>query len=121
MAATTPLCYTSISTREQYCHGMTSVRSSHLHVPHILTSKSSVAAPAQSSGVSLSPPFVLSSTISSTALLAVGTADGRLWLGGGGEKLSGAGAKKKRSRKWEGLKIEGAHEMKIAEGPIVAV
>lgn len=59
--------------------------------------------------------------MSSTALLAVGTADGRLWLGGGGEKVPSAGPKKKRSRKWEGLKPEGALELKVAEGPIVAV
>lgn len=59
--------------------------------------------------------------MSSTALIAVGTADGRLWLGGGGEKVPGAGAKKKRSRKWEGLKAEGSLEIEIAEGPVVAV
>lgn len=88
---------------------------------HVLTHGTIIAAPLQSSGVNLSPPFVLSSAMSSTGLIAVGTADGRSWLGGGGEKIPGAGTKKKRSRKWEGLRDEESIEVKIAEGPVVAV
>lgn len=80
-----------------------------------------VSAP-PSSGVSLSPPFILSMSIASTGLFAVGTADGRVWLGGGGEKRTNtAGAKKKRSRKWEGLKPDEALWLHVAEGPVVAI
>ncbi|KAI0780674.1 WD40 repeat-like protein [Trametes elegans] len=73
-------------------------------------------------GVSLSPPFVLSMSISNTGLLAASTADGRVWLGGGGEKRSNAsqGGRKKRSRKWEGLKEEDGVWLKVAEGPVVS-
>jgi hypothetical protein len=77
--------------------------------------------------VSLSPPFVLSSALSSSGLFAVGTADGRLWVGMGAAK-SGVAAptstgdgKKKRARKWEGLRAEDAIEVKAAEGPIVGL
>lgn len=59
--------------------------------------------------------------MSDTALLAIGTADGRLWIGGGGEKIPDVNTKRKRSRKWEGLKDEESVETKIAEGPVVAV
>jgi len=80
-----------------------------------------VAAP-PSSGVSLSPPFILSMSIAPTGLFALGTADGRVWLGAGGEKrTNSAGAKKKRSRKWEGLKIDDGIWLQVAEGPVVAV
>ena len=72
---------------------------------------------AQPVGVSLSPPFVLSLAISEIGMIAVGTADGRLWIGAGGEK----GTKKKRSRKWEGMKKESSYEFKIAEGPVIGL
>ncbi|KAJ7632780.1 WD40-repeat-containing domain protein [Roridomyces roridus] len=71
-------------------------------------------------GMSLSPPFVMSAAMTPTGLMAAGTADGRLWLGSGGEKTPSS-TKKKRSRKWEGLDEEGEVMEKIAEGPIVAM
>jgi hypothetical protein len=74
--------------------------------------------------VTLSPPFILSTAISSTGILVAGTADGRIWIGTGGEKRhAGAGSisKKKRSRKWEGLKEDEGLSMKIAEGPVVGL
>ncbi|PCH37860.1 hypothetical protein WOLCODRAFT_135884 [Wolfiporia cocos MD-104 SS10] len=83
-------------------------------------SRYDITAAPPSSGISLSPPFILSTAISPTALFAAGTADGRVWLGGGGEKRASS-AKKKRSRKWEGLKEDEGVWMQVAEGPIVAV
>ncbi|TFY71750.1 hypothetical protein EVG20_g1245 [Dentipellis fragilis] len=76
----------------------------------------------QASGVSLSPPFVLSCSVSASGLIAAGTADGQLWIGAGGEKRpASSNRKKKKSRKWEGLRVEESYAFKIAEGPIVAV
>ncbi|KAH9952115.1 hypothetical protein B0H21DRAFT_817842 [Amylocystis lapponica] len=84
-----------------------------------LLSRLDIAAPPPSSGVSLSPPFVLATALTPTALFAVGTADGRVWLGGGGEKRHTG--KKKRSRKWEGLKEDEGLWVQVAEGPVVAL
>ncbi|KAG1895675.1 WD40-repeat-containing domain protein [Suillus fuscotomentosus] len=78
----------------------------------------------ESSGVSMSPPFILSSAMSPSGILAAGTADGRVWIGTGGEKMigvsSGASVKKKR-RKWEGLKQDGAFTADVGHGPITAL
>ncbi|TDL24850.1 WD40 repeat-like protein [Rickenella mellea] len=83
-----------------------------------ILSRHDITAPTTTSGVSLSPPFVLCTDISSTGLLAVGTADGRILLGAGGTK----GAKpKKKTRKWGGLDANGIREHTVAEGPVVAV
>lgn len=75
--------------------------------------------------MSLSPPFILSTAVSSTGIVAAGTADGRIWIGTGGEKrpaaATGTSGKKKRSRKWEGLKKDEGLLLKVAEGPIVAL
>jgi len=75
-------------------------------------------------GLSLSPPFIVSLAMSSTGVLAAGTADGRLWLGFKGDKASksnsGKGPKKK-SKKWEGLDEDEALLIKVAEGPVVAM
>ncbi|KAJ7273297.1 WD40-repeat-containing domain protein [Mycena rebaudengoi] len=73
-------------------------------------------------GMSLSPPFVMSAALSSTAIMAVGTADGRLWAGFGGEKgnQTKPGATKKK-RKWEGFQSSEELLEKVAEGPIVAL
>ncbi|KAJ6502386.1 WD40-repeat-containing domain protein [Mycena sanguinolenta] len=71
-------------------------------------------------GMALSPPFIMSAAITTTGVMATGTADGRLWLGFGGEK-GGLKQSKKRTRKWEGLNPEEEHLEKIAEGPIVAM
>ena len=74
-------------------------------------------------GISLSPPFVISVTISSTGLIAAGLANGFVWIGGGGEKPSGpqTASKKKRSRKWEGLNEHKGIYVHAADGPIVAM
>ncbi|KAJ7709750.1 WD40-repeat-containing domain protein [Mycena rosella] len=73
-------------------------------------------------GMSLSPPFIMSAAISATGVMAAGTADGRVWLGFGGEKGSQTkSTKTKRSRKWEGFNPDDQLLEKIAEGPIVAM
>ncbi|KAG1771706.1 hypothetical protein EDD22DRAFT_976708 [Suillus occidentalis] len=72
----------------------------------------------ESSGVSMSPPFVLSSAVSPSGILAVGTADGRVWKISG--VSSGTSVKKKR-RKWEGLKQDEAFTADVGHGPIVAL
>ncbi|PPQ87974.1 hypothetical protein CVT25_001053 [Psilocybe cyanescens] len=73
--------------------------------------------------ISLSPPFVMSMAMSDTGILAAGIADGRLWIGFGGEKVvnSGTKAPKKRVKKWEGLDEDQTLLIKVAEGPIVAM
>lgn len=72
------------------------------------------------SGISLSPPFVLSLSLSVTGLLAATTADGRLWIGGGGDKAAPFNNKKKRVRKWEGLREGDGVFVQVADGPVVA-
>lgn len=73
-------------------------------------------------GMGMSPPFVMSTAISSTGIIAAGTADGRLLMGCGGYKPpKPKGGKKKRSKKWEGLDEDEEIITKIAEGPIVAL
>ncbi|KAJ3760327.1 WD40-repeat-containing domain protein [Lentinula raphanica] len=72
-------------------------------------------------GVSLSPPFIMSTAFSTTGILAAGIADGSLWVGFGGQKGSSK-MKTKKSRKWNGLSPEGKQVCdKVAEGPIVAM
>ncbi|KAK7054664.1 hypothetical protein VNI00_003127 [Paramarasmius palmivorus] len=61
-------------------------------------------------GITLSPPFITSSAMSPSGVLAVGTADGRIWLGFGSEMQKQA---KKRSRKWNGLSEEGEVTQKV--------
>ena len=72
-----------------------------------------------SSGVSLSPPFVHSIAFSEHSVIVAGTADGRVWIGKGGDKS--VASKKRRSRKWEGLKENEGGWVKTAEGPVVSV
>ncbi|KAM5532069.1 hypothetical protein V8D89_012224 [Ganoderma adspersum] len=86
-----------------------------------ILSRYDITAPTPSEGatVSLSPPFVHSLSMSPTGLIVVSTADGRVWLGGGGEKRSDS--KKKRSRKWEGLREDEGIWLQVADGPIVSV
>lgn len=80
-----------------------------------------------SSGISLSPPFVLAIAVSSRGLIAASTADGRVWLGTRGDKSapSSASASKgkgtKRTRKWEGLAESNSIWVHIAQGPVIAV
>lgn len=69
----------------------------------------------------MSPPFIMSSALSPSGIFAVGIADGRVWIGTGGEKMpAGASAKKKR-RKWEGLKQDEGFMADVGHGPIVAL
>jgi hypothetical protein len=78
----------------------------------------------ESSGVSMSPPFILSSAMSPSGTLAAGTADGRVWIGTGGDKMSGVSSGisvKKKRRKWEGLRQDGAFTADVGHGPIVAL
>lgn len=69
--------------------------------------------------MSLSPPFVISMAVSTTGVVAAGTADGRLLIGFGAER--GALGKGKKAKKWEGLNPDETLLIKIAEGPIVAL
>ncbi len=60
--------------------------------------------------------------VSSTGVVAAGTADGRLLIGFGGEKGSTADAKtKKKAKRWNGLDQDESLIIKVAEGPIVAL
>ncbi|KAG1883901.1 hypothetical protein F4604DRAFT_1890762 [Suillus subluteus] len=62
-------------------------------------------------GVSMSPPCVLSSAMSPTGILAAGTADGWVWIGTGGEKMSGVSSGtsiQKKRRKCKGLEQDEA-------------
>jgi hypothetical protein len=67
----------------------------------------------------------MSTSVSATGIVAAGTADGRIWIGTGGEKkpvtAGGSGGKKRRSRKWEGLKETDGLLVKVAEGPVVGL
>lgn len=72
-----------------------------------------------SSGVSLSPSFFHSVAFSDHSAVIASTADGRVWVGRGGDKS--IASKKKRSRKWEGLKEDEGSWVNVAEGPVVSV
>jgi len=61
----------------------------------------------------------MSLAVSTSGVLAAGTADGRLWIGFGGEKIPNV-ASKKKVKKWEGLDAASTLIIKVAEGPIVA-
>ncbi|KAL1721056.1 hypothetical protein EV715DRAFT_288601 [Schizophyllum commune] len=78
-----------------------------------------------SQGVSLSPPFVICSAMSSTGVLVAGLADGRVWVGVGGERETKdkkpTSKAKKRTKKWEGLDERGVLSDRVAEGPVVGV
>lgn len=88
---------------------------------------SSTAGPAEQSAqqVSLSPPFVLGISVAQTGLVACALADGRIWLGSGGEKTiakeTSSHARQKKRRKWEGLRASDGNYFKTAEGPVVAM
>ncbi|KAI0345343.1 hypothetical protein BDW22DRAFT_1427012 [Trametopsis cervina] len=82
-----------------------------------ILSRFDIASAPPTSGVSLSPPFILSTSISATGLVAATTADGRIWLGSGGDKSSPLA--KKKSRKWEGLREADGLFHQVADGPVV--
>lgn len=71
-------------------------------------------------GTELAPPFIMSSAISPTGVLAAGTADGHVWFGFGGERQP-----RKKSKKnpdfWKGLSDDHYVKLKVAEGPLVAM
>lgn len=82
--------------------------------------------PSLAPGISSLPPFVTSLAISSSGGIAAGTADGRIWVGLGGEKnpsqnLNANKGKKKRARKWGGLSEEEGFETKIGEGMVTGL
>jgi hypothetical protein len=119
---TTPLSYTTTSRKEHCSRNLIWVQLSFIVPITVLFLKSMITisgALAPSSEVSLSPPFILCMSLSSTGRLVVGTADGHLWIGTGEEKRRGD--KKKRTRKWEGLRKDDSIKTKIAEGPVVGV
>lgn len=72
-----------------------------------------------SNTVSLSPPFVHCIAFSEQGAVAASTADGRVWVGRGGDKS--IASKKKRHRKWEGLRKDEGNWVSVAEGPVVSV
>ncbi|KAF9053018.1 WD40-repeat-containing domain protein [Panaeolus papilionaceus] len=74
---------------------------------------------ANSQGMSLSPPFVMSVAVSSSGVLAAGTADGNLLIAFGGEKKSGG--PKRKTKSWNGLEDAKSQVRKVAEGPIVSL
>ena len=77
------------------------------------------AAAPPTSGVSLSPPFILSTSLSPSGLVVATTADGRMWVGSGGDKSAPAN-KKKKSRKWQGLWEQDGLFVQVADGPVVS-
>ncbi|KAF9447263.1 WD40 repeat-like protein [Macrolepiota fuliginosa MF-IS2] len=74
----------------------------------------------QDDKVSMSPPFIMSLAVAPNGIVAAGTADGKLWLGFGGEKTPSA-SKNKKKTKWGGLELDLASIISVAEAPIVAV
>lgn len=80
-----------------------------------------VAPPAdgEESSISLSPPFILSLSISPSDTIAASTASGHIWIGRGGSKEKSQG--KRKSRKWNGLKSTEGQWIRVGNGPIVAV
>ena len=81
-------------------------------------------------GISSLPPFIVSLAVSPSGVVAAGTADGRVWVGLGGEKPSSSSQnvsspsntnKKKRTRKWSGLNAEEGFETKVGEGMITGL
>ncbi|KAK2466708.1 hypothetical protein APHAL10511_000966 [Amanita phalloides] len=87
-----------------------------------LLSEREMAPYAPVGGMSLSPPFITSMALSSTGILAAGTADGRLLINFAGEISKVDNAKSKKTMKhWNGLDESQEHVVNIAEGPIVAM
>ncbi|KAH8116886.1 WD40 repeat-like protein [Phellopilus nigrolimitatus] len=80
------------------------------------------AAPALAPGISSLPPFITSLAVSTQGIIAAGTADGRIWIGLGGEKqASGSSKKKKKSRKWGGLSEGDGFFTKMDENLVAAL
>ncbi|KAE9409457.1 hypothetical protein BT96DRAFT_806325, partial [Gymnopus androsaceus JB14] len=86
-----------------------------------ILSQCKISSSSMEGGVLLSPPFVMSTAFSSTGILAAGTADGRLWIGLGGQKTPSKSKARAKSRKWNGLKDDEQVCTKVADGPVVAM
>lgn len=69
---------------------------------------------------SLSPPFALAISISSTGVIACATASGDVYIGYGGSKTSNS-TNRKKARNWKGLKSDESIWFKAAEGAVVSV
>ena len=83
----------------------------------------SVIAMPQELGTTMSPPFVMCFCFTNSGIVAAGTGAGHMFLGAGGRKPDGSdkASKKKRSRKWNGLRQESQALLKVADGPVVAL
>ncbi|PPQ63258.1 hypothetical protein CVT24_006783 [Panaeolus cyanescens] len=84
-------------------------------------SRRKLESPPTAEGMSLSPPFVMSVAVSSSGILAAGTADGNLLTSFGGERKQGDKGSKKKGKTWGGLEESQSQVRKVAEGPIVAL
>jgi len=82
-------------------------------------SRFDIASIPPSGEISLSPSFVHCIAFSEYGAVAASIADGRVWVGRGGDKS--ITSKKKRHRKWEGLKEDEGSWVRVAEGPVVSV
>jgi hypothetical protein len=117
------LCSTSTVERARSSHILIYV-SAFLH--HIRRSTSSLCAappippPDRNETTSLSPPFALAISISSTGVIACATASGHVFIGYGGSKTTNA-TKRKKARKWNGLRSDESIWFKAAEGAVVSV
>ena len=69
---------------------------------------------------SLSPPFALAISISSTGVIACATASGHVYIGYGGSKITNS-TNRKKARHWKGLKSDESIWFKAAEGAVVSV
>jgi hypothetical protein len=74
---------------------------------------------AEADKISMSPPFIMSLSVAANGIVAAGTADGKLWLGFGGQKTLSA-SKNKKKTKWGGLDLGQASIVSVAEAPVVA-
>ncbi|VDB82906.1 unnamed protein product [Peniophora sp. CBMAI 1063] len=86
-----------------------------------LSSRQDFSAAPQASGISLSPPFVLCLSVHTQGICAVGTADGHLWIGRGGEDRERGKSSSTKRKRWNGLAEDQAQMTRVADGPIVAV
>ena len=99
----------------------TYVSASYRQLPYGFNRLFEASAPPPAVGLASAPPFITALAFSPRGAVAAGCADGRVWIGLGGEKPSGTGAiAKKRSRKWMGLSEEGFF-IKVDEVMIAAL
>ncbi|EJD02384.1 WD40 repeat-like protein [Fomitiporia mediterranea MF3/22] len=87
--------------------------------------------PSLAPGISSLPPFITALALSAQGVAAIGTADGRIWVGLGGMKSlftttgsgSGSGKKGKRnkSKKWGGLNEEDGFFVKLGESLVAGL